>query len=117
MYESVRRYKLKSFFVLLGRILAFLLALIFCLPIILLPLATAVPAWVWIPLAACDIALLVMFFWLKPAWKATLISLASVFVVAILAVAASQSFAMTPPILGAMAIPCPGVLPHSKRSH
>ena len=39
-------------FAFLGRLLAFVIALILCVPVILLPPATAVPAWVWIPLAA-----------------------------------------------------------------
>ena len=108
MFESVRRYKLKSFFVLLGRLLAFLLALVLCLPILLLPQTTAVPAWAWIPLAAAGLGLLVAFFWLKPAGKATFVSLAGLLVAAILAIAASQVFAMTPPILGADGKPLPG---------
>ena len=94
--------------VFLGRILAFLLALIFCLPILLTPLATAVPAWVWIPLAAAGLGLLVAFFWIKPTWKATFVSLAGILIVAVLAVAASQAFAMTPPILDANGKPLPG---------
>lgn len=91
-----------------GRLLALLLALVLCLPILLLPQATAVPAWVWIPLAAVGLGLLVTFFWLQPAGKATFVSLAGLLVAAVLAVAASQAFAMTPPILGADGKPLPG---------
>ena len=35
----------------LGRILALLLTLLLCLPVILLPYSTPVPAWIWILLA------------------------------------------------------------------
>ncbi len=92
----------------LGRLPAFLLALILCLPVLLLPQATAVPAWAWIPLAAVDLGLLIAFFAIQPAGKATFVSLVGVLVVAVLAVAASQAFAMTPPILGADGKPLPG---------
>ena len=37
-------------------LLAFVISLLLCLPVILLPPATAVPAWAWIPLAAADLA-------------------------------------------------------------
>lgn len=91
-----------------GKLLAFLLASILCLPVILLPRASAVPAWVWIPLAAADLALLVVSFSLKPAWKGITVSVAGIFMVGVLAVSASQAFAMTPPILGADGNPLPG---------
>ena len=91
-----------------GKLLAFLLTLILCLPVILLPRASAVPAWIWIPLAAADLALLVVSFSLKPAWKGITVSVAGILVVGVLAVSASQAFAMTPPILGADGNPVPG---------
>jgi pimeloyl-ACP methyl ester carboxylesterase len=91
-----------------GKLLAFLLTLILCLPVILLPRASAVPAWIWIPLAAADLALLVVSFALKPAWKGITVSVAGIFMVGVLAVSASQAFAMTPPILGADGNPLPG---------
>ena len=62
---------LKRVLTFLGRTLALLMALLLCIPVLLLPLATNVPAWVWIPLAAATLALLILFFWLKPAWKGT----------------------------------------------
>ncbi|WP_129628406.1 alpha/beta fold hydrolase [Candidatus Oscillochloris fontis] len=98
----------KKFLIFLGRLLALVLALIFCLPVLLLPQATAVPAWVWVPLAAVDLGLLFAFFALQPAGKATLVALVGVFAVGALAVVASQSFAMTPPILGTDGKPLPG---------
>ena len=99
---------LKKLFFFLGRLLAFLLALVLCLPTVLLPQATAVPAWAWIPLAAADLGLLVAFFVIQPAWKSTFAPLAGLLIVAILSIAASQAFAMTPPILGADGKPLPG---------
>jgi pimeloyl-ACP methyl ester carboxylesterase len=92
----------------LGLLLAFILALILCIPAILLPPATVVPAWAWIPLIAADVALLVLFFRLKPAWKGAALSLAGIVLVAALAVGASQLFATTPPITGADGKPLPG---------
>jgi len=92
----------------LGRLLAFLLSLLFCLPLILLPLATAVPAVLWIVLAALAVALLFVQFRLKPAWKGVAASLAGLVVVAVMAVIASQAFATTPPIVDAQGEPLPG---------
>jgi pimeloyl-ACP methyl ester carboxylesterase len=94
--------------VFLGRLVAFVLALVLCLPVALLPKATVVPAWIWIPLFAINLALLVSFFILKPAWKATAIPLGGILVVGIVAVLVSQAFAMTPPITGADGKPLPG---------
>lgn len=98
----------KQILTFLGRLLSFLLTAILCLPVILLPQATAVPTWVWIPLGAADLALLGLFFWLKPIWRATFISLVGVLLMGILSVAISQAFAMTPPITGADGKPLPG---------
>jgi pimeloyl-ACP methyl ester carboxylesterase len=92
----------------LGRLVALLATLLLCIPVLLLPQATAVPAWVWIPLAAINVALLVFFFWRKPAWQGAVIALAGVFLVAVLAVFASQAFAMTPPITDTAGTPLPG---------
>ncbi len=85
-----------------------LAALIVCVPVILLPPATAVPAWAWIPLAATDLALLVLFFRLQPAWKGAIVSLTGLLLVGVTAVLVSQAFAKTPPILGADGRPLPG---------
>lgn len=91
----------------LGRLLALLLFVLLCLPVALLPNATAVPAWVWVPLALMDVALLILFF-RRPAGQAAAISLLGALLVAGLAVIASQRFATTPPILGADGKPLPG---------
>jgi len=92
------RLEMNRFLAFLGRLLAFILCLVLCLAVVLLPIATAVPLWVWLPLAATDLALLILFFRLKPAIHATAISIIGTLVVGILAVVASQYYAMTPPI-------------------
>lgn len=91
-----------------GRILAFLLAVILCLPVLLLPLTTAVPAWVWIPLLIVGIVLVILQFRLRPAWRGIAISIASLVLVTLVAVAASQYFAQTPPIVDEQGNPIPG---------
>lgn len=98
----------KRVFGFLGRLLALLLALLALLPVVLLPQATAVPAWVWIPLGVADVVLLVLFFRLKPAWKGTVVAVAGVVLVAVLAVVASQAFATTPAITDEQGQPVPG---------
>jgi pimeloyl-ACP methyl ester carboxylesterase len=99
---------LKRILSLLVSVLAFVISLLLCLPVILLPPATAVPAWAWIPLAAAEMALLVLFFRLQPAWKGAAASLAGLLLVGVLAVGASQAFAKTPPITDAQGKPLPG---------
>ncbi len=99
---------LKSIAFWLGRSLAFLLALLLCIPVVLLPVATATPAWVWMPLALATVALLVFFFWRKPAWQGALVSMGGLLLVGVLAVVASQAFATTPPITDAAGKPLPG---------
>jgi pimeloyl-ACP methyl ester carboxylesterase len=82
----------------IGRGLAGVLCLLLCLPMALLPKATAVPAWIWLPLGAASAALFSAQFLLKPAWKAVCVPLGGLLVCAILAVVVSQAFAATPPI-------------------
>ncbi|PKN82907.1 MAG: alpha/beta hydrolase [Chloroflexi bacterium HGW-Chloroflexi-4] len=89
---------MKKMFVIIGRIFAFLLLMIFCLPVCLLPKATAVPEWIWIPLAVIEIALIVLFFASKPAARATFIPLLGTLLIAVLSVLVSKWYAMTPPI-------------------
>lgn len=98
----------KRTFSFLGRLLAFFLSVLLCLPVILLPLATAVPAPLWIVLAILAAALLVVQFRLKPAWRGRAASLAGLAAVAVVAVVASQAFATTPPIVDAQGQALPG---------
>ncbi|HSL43453.1 MAG TPA: alpha/beta fold hydrolase, partial [Anaerolineales bacterium] len=92
----------------LGRILAVLVSLLLCLPIILLPFTTSVPAWVWILLAAADVTLIVLQFRFSIASPGTFWVLAGIILLGLLAVASSQFFATTPPITGADGQPIPG---------
>lgn len=78
------------------RILAFVLALVLALPVILSPLTTSTPAWAWISFFVADIAALILLFRSpKEIW----LGLAGVLVVSVAAVIASQIFAATPPIV------------------
>ena len=98
----------KKFGSLLVRTLAFLLTLLLCLVVVLLPLTTSVPFWVWIPLGLADLALIILQFRAAPAWRGIGFSLAGFILVSLLAVAASQFFAATPPIRDAGGKPLPG---------
>jgi len=91
----------------LGRILAFLVALVLCLPIALLSSAAAVPAWLWVLLAIADVGLIAVQFRLAPAWRGIAASLVGIIIVGLAAVAASQFFASTPAITDAYGKPIP----------
>jgi hypothetical protein len=95
-------------FLSLGRILALVITLLLGLVVILLPLTTSVPAWVWIPLAIADLVLVALQFRLSPAGRGITVGLSGLVIVSLIAVAASQFFADTPPILGADGQPIPG---------
>lgn len=91
-----------------GRILALIAAILLCLPVILLPLTTAVPAWVWIPLGILDIVLMILQFRFKPAWCGIAMSMAGLILVNVIAIIASQYFARTPSIVDEQGHPIPG---------
>lgn len=93
---------------LIGYLLAFLVAMILCLPVILLPISTTVPAWVWIPLGIVDVVLLILLFILTPAWRGISLSLAGITLAGIMAIIASQYFTRTPPITDDQGNPIPG---------
>jgi pimeloyl-ACP methyl ester carboxylesterase len=92
----------------LGRLLSLILSLLLCLPVILLPFTTSVPAWVWIPLGIVDIAFVVLQFRFVPASSGTLKVLGGLLIVSLSAILASQVFASTPPIRDASGQPIPG---------
>jgi hypothetical protein len=94
-------------FVLL-RMLTTLAVVLLMVPVALLPVGTAVPALVWVLLAIADVALVVVLVRFARTRRAVVGALLGVFVVAVLAVVASQAFAATPPILGANGKPIPG---------
>ena len=97
--------KIASF---LGRTVGLLITILICLPVVLLPITTLVPVWILVLLAVADIALIILQFRILPAWRGMTISLLGVILVSAIAVAASQLFAATPPILGADGQPIPG---------
>ncbi len=100
--EKIMRTILISF----GYILTALLVLAFGLPIVLLPLSTPVPAWIWVPLGIAYIALIVAVLRLRT-WKVIVTGIAGMLLVAILAVVISQALAFTPPITDANGNPLP----------
>jgi pimeloyl-ACP methyl ester carboxylesterase len=91
----------------LGRLLVLLISVALCLPVILLPFTTSVPAWAWIVLAVADVALIILQFRLALASPGTVGVLGGVLLISLLAVVASQVFVATPPILNADGQPVP----------
>ena len=92
----------------LFRILATILILAVGLPIILLPLSTPVPGWIWIPLAIAGLASIVLQFRITPAWKGITIGLVGMIAVSFLAVVISQAYTFTPAITDANGNVIPG---------
>jgi len=91
----------------LGKIFVFILTTIVCLPVLLLPFTTAVPAWAWILLALADLAIIIARLRAEPNWQSTLLELFGLVLVSLLAIAASQFFAATPAITGTDGQPIP----------
>src|SRR5687768_126720 len=91
-----------------GRLLVLVLTILLCVPVILLPLTTSVPTWIFILLAAADAALIILQFRFALVSTGTLRVLAGMIFVTLLAVVASQFFAATPPITDTQGQPIPG---------
>jgi len=91
----------------LGRILAMLITILLCVPVILLPFTTSVPAWIWVLLGIGDVVLILLQFRFA---FASLGVLAGIILVSLIAVVASQFFAATPPIRDANGQPIPGTI-------
>lgn len=83
------------------------LVMLLCLPVVLLPLTTSVPAWSWILLALADVVLIVALFRITPIRRGITIGLSGMTLVSILAIIASQVFAATPLIKDANGEPLP----------
>ncbi len=83
------------------------LVILLCLPVVLLPLTTSVPAWSWILLALADVVLIVALFRITPIRRGITIGLSGMTLVSILAIIASQVFAATPLIMDANGEPLP----------
>lgn len=92
----------------LGRTSLGIIVLALGLPIILLPLSTPVPAWIWIPLCIAYIALIVLLFRFTAAWKGITVGISGMLVISILAVVISQALTFTPPITDAQGNTIPG---------
>lgn len=86
---------IKTLGIIVGRIIAFLLTVALCIPVVLLPKETNVPANIWLPLAATDLGLIVIFFRIKPIARGTAISMAGVCAVALIAILSIQAFSKT----------------------
>jgi pimeloyl-ACP methyl ester carboxylesterase len=92
----------------LARLLVLLVALLLCVPVILLPFTTSVPAWVWILLALAEVTLVILLFRFALASPGKLGVLGGIILVSLIAVVASQFFAVTPPIKGTDGKQVPG---------
>jgi pimeloyl-ACP methyl ester carboxylesterase len=80
-------------------LLAVLVVMVLLVPVLLLPLSTAVPGWVWVLLLLADGGLMVCLLRSRRTRVRAALS-GGVALVAVLAVVASQLFAATPPING-----------------
>ena len=90
------------------RIFVLVITFLLSLVVILLPLTTSVPAWIWIPLTIANLVLVAMQFRIAPAWRGMAIGLSGMVIVSLIATAASQVFAATPPIVDENGKPVPG---------
>jgi len=79
-------------------ILISLFIVLIILPILDLPIATSVPAPIWIILVLMDVALIIVLIRLERTARGIIAILLGFAAVAILAVLASQQYATTPPI-------------------
>lgn len=97
---------------LVGRVLAQsalgLCGILLCVPLALLPQATAVPVWVWLPLMIGAVALVVAAMRYAKGLRGAGIAVAGLALTGALAVVASQVFATTPPITDGQGHPIPG---------
>ena len=90
------------------RIFALAISILLGLVVVLLPLTTSIPAWLWIPLGITDLILIVLQFRLMPAGRGITIGLSGMVIVSLIATVASQIFAATPPIIDGNGQPVPG---------
>jgi pimeloyl-ACP methyl ester carboxylesterase len=92
----------------LGCILAGIAAVLLAFPIVLLPIATAVPIWIWIPLGVLDFTIIINGLRRIPTWRGITVALAGMVLVSIIAILVSQAFATTPRIVDAQGKVIPG---------
>ena len=98
----------RNIFLALGRIAALIAVILLCIPVILLPISTSVPAWIWIPLGFAGVALVILQFRITPAWRGIAVGLIGMTLVSFVAVVASQFFATTPKITDTQGNAIPG---------
>lgn len=92
----------------LGVALIAILSILLLLPLLLLPIASSVPWWLWLPLAILDAACIYAAFRLLDGWQRPAGLLAGLLLIALAAVYLSQALASTPAIVGADGKPLPG---------
>ena len=92
----------------IGRALALIVTVLLCLPVVLLPISTLVPAWIWIPLGVTAVVIIFLQFRISPAWRGILASLIGMILVSLVAIVTSQFYAATPPITDAQGNLVPG---------
>lgn len=92
----------------IGRGLALIVTVLLCLPVVLLPISTLVPAWIWIPLGVTAVVIIFLQFRISPAWRGILASLIGMILVSLVAIVTSQYYAATPPITDAQGNLVPG---------
>jgi hypothetical protein len=85
-----------------------LIVLLSMLPVVLLPVATAVPWYGWVALGLIDAGLIYILLTLARTFPQRLLIVAAILAVSVLAVFLSQWFAATPPIVGADGRSIPG---------
>jgi pimeloyl-ACP methyl ester carboxylesterase len=91
----------------LFNILVAIFVILFCLPVVLLPLTTSVPAWTWILLAIADVLMIVALFRVGHDGRGMTVQLSGMILVSVLAVISSQVFAATPLITDVNGEPLP----------
>jgi pimeloyl-ACP methyl ester carboxylesterase len=94
--------------VFMGRSLTLIIAMVTGLLIVLLPLSTPVPAWMWIPLATAAVALIAFHVRITPVWRSIALGIGGMAFISFIAVLISQAFTFTPPITDANGQPIPG---------
>lgn len=89
-------------------VLAFMVGMLLLVPVLLLPVSTSVPTPVWVLLLVADLALLTWLLARRRRRGVRSIAVGGVAVMAVVAVAASQVTAATPPIVDSSGRPVPG---------
>lgn len=92
----------------LGIVVVAILAVVLLLPLLLLPIASSVPWWLWLPLMIAEAACIYAALRILKGWRQPAGLLGGMLGIAVMAVFLSQWLASTPPILGADGKALPG---------